>query len=244
MAQVLGIEPTQELAQLGVGVDVEVHLPGAQVVAEERVDRRGELHPRLERGTGERQPAALGRAGHADSLGIDLREVHHDPRQLHAVEEDLPIQQFARAIEQAANDVSLERIADDTTDIFRAPALAATVERGHTEPLRHVGQERKPLGAAAGVAMEHNHGGERVLGEDLRAQVFGVDARSAHSGEAEIEAVRKACRVGDGLQLDVAINFVQFAEGVCPVRVHVGRPRVATLILAKLVERHLENWHE
>src|SRR5712691_7137402 len=44
-ALVSGIEPTEELPQLGVGFDIEVHLPGALVITEEWVHGRGQLHP-------------------------------------------------------------------------------------------------------------------------------------------------------------------------------------------------------
>jgi hypothetical protein len=210
---VLGIEPAEELPQLSVGVDVEIHLPGAEIIGEERVDRRRELDSRLERGTGERQPAALRRAGHPDPASIDFRHGHHEPGQLDAVEEDLPIQQPARAIEQATNDVALQRIAGHPTNVFRAPALAPTVECGDTEALRYVGQEREPLWAAAGVAVEHDNRWPGSLAERFRSKVFGIDARATHTREVEIEAVGECRGMVDRVKLNVCVNGVQLGKG-------------------------------
>src|SRR5258708_2048833 len=102
------IEPSEKLAKLLERFDVEVNFPRSQVISQERVDRRSDFDPRLQGGAGEREATALRGASHTHARCINFGAIHHDSRQLHTVEEDLSVQQLARTIEQATNDVSVK----------------------------------------------------------------------------------------------------------------------------------------
>jgi hypothetical protein len=220
----------------------QVQLPHPQVVGQERVGGGQPGHPWFQRGTGHGQSPALGGAHGSDPAGVDLGPGHDDAGQLDAVQEDVPVQQVARAVLEAADDVAVEGGPVGDPGVLGGAALAPAVQRGHAVALGGVRQLVEPVAAAGPVPVEHQHGrasGARRPGAD----VLGVHPGPAHPGEGEVETFRPGRRVRVRDEFDGRVDRVQLGQSVGPVAGEVLRPGITAAVTPELFGREIETRH-
>ena len=109
------IEEAEVQTQLFIGFDRQIHLPDSFVIAQEWVANCCSRDAGLEGGAGQSQTASLRRTKNADPGFVNLGESHHDPSKLGTVEEDLAEEELLRRVIEAADDMSAQGTASDTS---------------------------------------------------------------------------------------------------------------------------------
>ncbi len=237
-----GIEGPKVSSQLLVGGDSEVHLPDTAIVAQERKHWRCELNPRLKRSARERQSTALGAAGGPYATRVHLGHAHDDRCKLGGIEKYLPIEQLFGPMLEPTNYMSSQRVPGYTSSILGESALPAAIQRCHRKPLANEIELVTPVASVSRVAVELQHGRDSPL-DEAGPQELCVDARAADPGEKEVVALGKGGFQGIGPKLDLRVYRPHLCEPALPERINVVRARIAPLVLAELIERHVDNWH-
>jgi len=242
LARMGRVEGAEEGPQFIVRVLRQVHLPDTLVVAQEGEDREGLADTGLEGRAGKSEAAALRAANGRDPRFVHLVEAHHDAGHLGTVEVDVPEQQVLGGIIEAADDVAAERVALDAANVLGLPGLPAAVEGGDAVAGRHIAELIMPVTGAAAVAVELHDGGQRA-GSTGRADVLGMDARSADTGEVEVKALGAGDAEARGPELDLRVDGAHLGKRGVPVLIEVRRSRIAALVGHECIEGHVNEWH-
>ena len=229
--------------QLGVGVLAEVHIPHAQVVGEDWVERDAARDAGFERGAGDGERASLGSAIRCEAVGIDFFKRCHDASELDGVEKDAAEEKFFRSIGEAANDVPVVGVAGCSSWVLASPALATAVHGCHGCAIPREAEFVGPFTAIAGVAVELQDRWMRC-GSILRADIFRVDSRSTNAGECEVKNLAVARLEGIGaLQLGLGVDGIQLRQSPCPVVIKIGGAWVRACVGLELSEWVVEAGH-
>ena len=238
-----GIEMPHVGFQFGVGVLAEVHIPHAQVVGEEGVERDTARDAGLERGAGDGEGPALGPTVGCKAGRIDFVKRGHDASELDGVEKDAAEEEFLRSIGEASNDVAVVGVACRAAQILAAAALATAVHGGDGDSLAREAEFIGPLAAVAGVAVEFQN--RRVRrGGFLGAGILRIDSRPADAGEGEVKnlAVAGFQRVG-AFQLGLGVDGIQLGKSPGPVVIKIGRSWVCACVGLELGKWIVEAGH-
>jgi hypothetical protein len=98
------------------------------------------------------------------------------------------------------------------------------------------------LSAQSPLDPEYQHSRMR-FGRGLGAQIFGVNARAADAGKAQVEALGEWGVDFVRRQLNLWIDAVEIGESPVPVVVEIGGTRIAALVAEQLLQRHVDQWH-
>ena len=238
-----GIEMPHVGLQLGVGVFAEVHIPHAQVVGEEGVERDAACDAGFERGAGDGEGATLGSAIRCEAGGIDFVKRGHDASELDGVEKDAAEEEFFRSIGEAANDVPLVGVARRAAWILTLPALATAVHGCDRHAFAGEAELVGPFATVASIAVEFQNRWMWSRGV-LRADILRIDSRPANAGESEVEnlAVARLKRIG-AFQLGLGIDGIQLRKRAAPVVVKIRRSWVCAFVGLELSEWVVEAGH-
>ena len=243
LALVARVEETEERPQFRISVLGQVEIPDAFVVGEKGEDGHATRDARFERGAGDGEGAALRAAECADPCGIVFGEGHDDACELHGIEEDTAEEKFVRRIVEAADEMSVVRVAFDRGVVLAASALPAAVERGDRQALAGVGQLVDPIAAVPGVAVELEDGRAGV-GSVFGPDVFSVDFGPADAAEPQVEAF--GLRGMDGVgrnQLRLGVRRLEFPERGGPVVVEIGGHRRDAAVNFQFLKGFVDQGH-
>ena len=165
----------------------------------------------------------------ADTGLVHIVHAHDNTRHQRRVQENVTVEQILGFAVQPADDVTAQRPPRHAAHVFRAPALAAAIQRGDGVSTRHIAQLVGPVARTARIAVEHTH--RRVWAVHvLGAQQLSINPRPTCAGEVHVKTLGKGRLKLRRDQLHLRVERVEFGQCSIPIGVEVCRARIASFV--------------